>query len=293
MSSAVGFDNDPDFLDEDSEIPSQRYVLLSFLSPENVLERKDHYFFEQFLKDYEITWKTKNLEDFLASTINSYNERLGKEADALYNKGLQEQGDLVLGARMQVAEVLGTYGAFVKKNASEINKTKIKEDYENFMYKNRDRLEDQFYRDNKLQTTIRGLKVRGSYPTSEEASARAKKLQKSDPIHNIYVASVGKWVPWDPSPSQIKEQEYANDELNKLMKSYNENQDKRDDFYGRNPHLKNTGAFRDGEANNAIENSSSSTSASTSASASIGGGMFDAVGDLALQRKMNKKEGGF
>ena len=136
MSSAVGFDNDPDFLDEDSEIPSQRYVLLSFLSPENVLERKDHYFFENFLKDYEITWKTKNLEDFLASTINSYNERLGKEADALYNKGLQEQGDLVLGARMQVAEVLGTYGAFVKKNASEINKTKIKEDYENFMYKN-------------------------------------------------------------------------------------------------------------------------------------------------------------
>jgi hypothetical protein len=289
MSSAAGFDKDPDFLDEDAEIPSQRYVLLSFLSPEKVLERKDHFFFDQFLKDYEITWKTKNLEDFLASTINSYNERLGKEADALYNKGLQEQGDLVLGARIQVAEILGTYGAFVKKNAAEINKTKIKEDYENFMYKNRDRLEDEFYRDNKLQTTVRGLKVRGAYSTKEEASARSKKLQKSDPIHDIYVADVGKWLPWDPSPSQIKEQEYANDELNKLMKSYNENQEKRDDFYGRNPHLKNTGAFRDGASgNNTIDNGSSSSS-----SASAHGGMFDAVGDLALQRKMNKKEGGF
>lgn len=288
MSSAAGFDKDPDFLDEDAEIPSQRYVLLSFLSPEKVLERKDHFFFDQFLKDYEITWKTKNLEDFLASTINSYNERLGKEADALYNKGLQEQGDLVLGARIQVAEILGTYGAFVKKNAAEINKTKIKEDYENFMYKNRDRLEDEFYRDNKLQTTVRGLKVRGSYSTKEEASARSKKLQKSDPIHDIYVADVGKWLPWDPSPSQIKEQEYANDELNKLMKSYNENQEKRDDFYGRNPHLKNTGAFRDGTSAGTIENGSSS-----SASSSSHGGMFDAVGDLALQRKMNKKEGGF
>jgi hypothetical protein len=290
MSSAAGFDKDPDFLDEDAEIPSQRYVLLSFLSPEKVLDRKDHFFFENFLKDYEITWKTKNLEDFLASTINSYNERLGKEADALYNKGLQEQGDLVLGARIQVAEILGTYGAFVKKNAAEINKTKIKEDYENFMYKNRDRLEDEFYRDNKLQTTVRGLKVRGSYSTKEEASARSKKLQKSDPIHDIYVADVGKWLPWDPSPSQIKEQEYANDELNKLMKSYNENQEKRDDFYGRNPHLKNTGAFRDGSSGSAgaVENGSSSSSSS-----SAHGGMFDAVGDLALQRKMNKKEGGF
>jgi hypothetical protein len=37
-----------DFLDEDNEIPSQRFVLLSFLSPEKVLARKDQYIFEQF-----------------------------------------------------------------------------------------------------------------------------------------------------------------------------------------------------------------------------------------------------
>ena len=283
MSTTTGFDKDPDFLEEDAEIPSQRFVLLSFLSPEAVLERKDQFFFERFLKNYEVTWKTKNLEDFLASTINSYNERLGKEADRLYNEGLQAQGDLVLGARMQVGDAIGEYQKFVQKNAAEINKTKIKEDFENFMYKNREKLEDEYYTANKFQTTVRGLKVRGSYSTKEEAAARAKKLQKSDPIHNIYVADVGKWLPWDPSPSQIKEQEYANDELNKLMKSYNENQEKRDEFYGKNPHLKNTGAFRDGGATDM-----------TSASAStVGGGMFDAVGDLALQRKMEKKDGGF
>jgi hypothetical protein len=290
-STTTGFDKDPDFLEEDAEIPSQRFVLLSFLSPEAVLERKDQFFFEKFLKNYEVTWKTKNLEDFLASTINSYNERLGKEADRLYNEGLQAQGDLVLSARMQVGDAIGEYQKFVQKNAAEINKTKIKEDFENFMYKNREKIEDEYYTANKFQTTVRGLKVRGSYSTKDEASARAKKLQKSDPIHNIYVADVGKWLPWDPTPSEIKEQEYANDELNKLMKSYNENQDKRDDFYGKNPHLKNAGAFRDGAAD-MTTGSSASTSASASAS-TVGGGMFDAVGDLALQRKMGKKDGGF
>ena len=35
-----------DFLDEDNEIPGQRYVLLSFLSPEKVLARKDLFFFD-------------------------------------------------------------------------------------------------------------------------------------------------------------------------------------------------------------------------------------------------------
>ena len=38
-----------DFLDEDTEIPGQRYVLLSFLSPEKVLEKKDLFFFKRFL----------------------------------------------------------------------------------------------------------------------------------------------------------------------------------------------------------------------------------------------------
>jgi hypothetical protein len=34
-----------DFLDEDPEIPSQKYALLSFLSPNSVLEKKELFFF--------------------------------------------------------------------------------------------------------------------------------------------------------------------------------------------------------------------------------------------------------
>ena len=54
-----------DFLDEDTEIPGQRYVLLSFISPEKVLDKKDQFFFKKFLESYEVDWKIKNLEKYM------------------------------------------------------------------------------------------------------------------------------------------------------------------------------------------------------------------------------------
>jgi flagellar biosynthesis GTPase FlhF len=38
-------------------------------------------------------------------------------------------------------------------------------------------------------------------------------------------------LPWDPNPDNIAEQEYANDQLNTLMKKYQENRKYKDDLY--------------------------------------------------------------
>ena len=65
-----------DYLDEDPEIPGQKYALLSFISPENVLQQKEHYFFEKFLQSYEVNWKVKNLEKFLADMVTRINDDL-------------------------------------------------------------------------------------------------------------------------------------------------------------------------------------------------------------------------
>jgi hypothetical protein len=84
--------------------------------------------------------------------------------------------------------------------------------------KNRKRLEEEFFAKNSFRTTIRGLKVRGVYDTYPEAVNRAKTLQKLDPSFNVYVGQVGFWVPWDPEPTEVADQEYADDQLNQLMK---------------------------------------------------------------------------
>jgi myosin heavy subunit len=73
---------------------------------------------------------------------------------------------------------------------------------------------------------IRGLKVRGVYETYEEATERAKNLRDVDKHFHVFVGEVGKWLPWDPEPDskQVKDAEYAETELNNLMKAYRKNQ---------------------------------------------------------------------
>ena len=261
-----------DFLDEDNEIPGQRFCLLSFLSPENVLDRKDLFFFESFLKNYEITWKTKNLEKFLAKQVMDFNKKLDDETSRLMEADLSGAADICRASRIRIDGVLDAYQGFLKENASEITKTNIKESYDDFMYGQSKRLEEDFHAKNNFQTSIRGIKLRGNYATQEEATARAKKLQRSDPVHNIFVAQVGKWLAWDPKPHDVAEHEYAEDQLNDLMKAYKQNESDRDQFYAKNPSAK---AAAKKDVVNVVEPTTDH------------GSLFDGP-DLALQRKMER-----
>jgi hypothetical protein len=157
--------------------------------------------------------------------------------------------------------------------------------FDEFLYTNRQTLENKFYELNEFRTTVRGLKIRGTYSTKEEAVARSKKLQRLDPTHNIFVGEVGKWLPWDPEPSQVAEQEYAEDELNTLMKKYKENEEARDGFE-REKRAKMLGASKKPVIGNTAELASSENSVVEQTA-----GMFSGSGpaDLAIARKMENK----
>lgn len=70
---------------------------------------------------------------------------------------------------------------------------------------------------------VRGLKIRGVYGSKDEADKRAKYLQSTDPDFHVFVGEIGKWLPWDPDPNSATEQEYREEELQKLMEAYKEN----------------------------------------------------------------------
>ena len=72
---------------------------------------------------------------------------------------------------------------------------------------------------------VRSVKVRGVYSSEAEAKDRCEQLQKIDGLHNVYIAPVGKWLPWCDDPEKANDFEYAETELNKLMKAYQKNQD--------------------------------------------------------------------
>jgi len=108
---------------------------------------------------------------------------------------------------------------------------KLAEEYDDYIYHHREELEKDFSEKNDFRTTVRGVKVRGIYDSNREAQVRAKLLQRKDPNFHVYVGQVGYWLPWDPNADDIEDQEYTEGQLNKLVKKYKENQQKREVFF--------------------------------------------------------------
>lgn len=194
-----------DYLDEDPEIPTQRYAILSFLSPEKVIKQKAEFFNEKFVEWLEYDWNIKGLEH--------YNVFLSKK----YN--------------LKVDELFKDAEDFKKIHNADIKKTDIHEQYQVFLLKYEKELEDQFSEKVEFHTNVRGVKVRRIFANLEEGQTYARVLQKRYPNDNIYLGKVGMWLPWDPSEHMMPEVEYAEKELNELMRKYKENQVNREIFF--------------------------------------------------------------
>jgi len=244
-----------EYLEADKEIPGQKYVALSFISPENVLENKDIFLFNSFVNDFEVQYKIKATENFVMNQMRRVTDALSKAEDLL-----QDITAKVADKSVEVVDISGAQAAFktarlnlsrdtavdlenhVKENMRDFKETSIQEEYETFLFKNRKKLEADFFAKNNFRTTVRGLKVRGSFDTYEEAQHRVKTLQKLDPSFNIFIGQVGFWLPWDPVPTEVQNQEYAEDQLNTLMKNYKDNESKKDEFFESQKRERQSGA---------------------------------------------------
>jgi hypothetical protein len=80
------------------------------------------------------------------------------------------------------------------------------------------------------------IKVRGSFDSIDQCKARIKKLQNIDSYFHMYVIEIGKWgallTDEELNDKEIS-QEFRNEELNNMMKSYKEERDKANDSYER------------------------------------------------------------
>jgi len=291
------------FLESDDEIRGQKYVCLSFLTPNRgLLRRKDLYFFAEFLKFYALDYKVKATESFVLGELRGVQDALSNAILTIANSNLtdvsgnaQVQKDLVASIeklRSDLAQrTAADLEAHVKANLGDFRESSINEEYEKWMVTSRQRLEDAFHKENNFQTSIHGLKVRGVYSNHDQATARAKALSKKDPYFNVYVADVGEWLPWDPEPEDVEDSEYQNDELNKLMKSYKDNAAKREAFFEEDKRQKMAeaaGAAEKGKAAQAAERAARHAAFGLQdkeqEAGEAGADMF-AGGDLAMARK--------
>lgn len=194
-----------DYLEEDPEIPTQRYCIISFISPEKVIKQKNEFYNEKFVEWLDYDWKIKGLEKFTAFLSKKY----GIKVDDLF-KDMEE---------------------FKKMHNEDVKKTDIHEQYQVFMLKHEKELESQFSEKVEFQTNVRGVKVRRVFGNLEETQTFSKVLQRRYPNDNLYIGKVGAWLPWDPSEHMMPEVEYAEKELNELMRKYKENEANREIFF--------------------------------------------------------------
>lgn len=231
-----------DFLDVDPEIRGQGFVCLSFLSPEKILEKKELFFFQRFMKFYEAKIRFDALEKFLANVVREQNEKVGEERErilarladgATVDEDVRDEvNEAFTKSTLKIVDVFDSFKSYLETHREEMtSKVNIVDAYDEFMFNKGKELEDEFHAANDFQTTVRGLKVRGSYGTHKEAAARAKKLQKDDPLHHVFVGQVGYWLPWDPNPNDIEDQQYAEKELNELMMKHKEQQEVKKELF--------------------------------------------------------------
>jgi len=187
-----------DLLDEDKPIANQKFVCMSFCSPEKILKQKEIFFFEEFLKNWEFN---KSMEKFL-QFINFISFKYNISFEDLNND----------------------FREFVKEEKNNLTNSSLADDYKTYLDNHEDELQKKFDINNSFQTNTRGLKIRGTYPTQEEAELRCKMLREIDPNHDIMVGPVGMWMPWDPEAYKTGRVEYMEEELNQLMHEKQKNE---------------------------------------------------------------------
>jgi hypothetical protein len=103
------------------------------------------------------------------------------------------------------------------------------------------------------------------------------------------MGAVGKWMAWEPNPDKVTDQEYANEQLNTLMKKYRENEENREVYYNEQKKAKIASAKTRTEAEVKLTESSETANTPFDGSSPAGtyDGMFADSGDLAIRRKMN------
>lgn len=187
-----------DLLDEDKVISGQKFVCLSFVSPEKIIKQKELFMFEKFIEQWDFS---KSMDKF-TQFLNFVSYKYSLDFDKL-TKDLQE---------------------FAMEEKDKLFTTSLSDEYKTYLDTHEEKLQEEYNSLYSIQTSTRGIKVRGSFPNQEEAELRCKMLREVDPNHDVYVGPVGVWMPFHPEAYKTGRVEYLEQELNELMNEKDKNE---------------------------------------------------------------------
>lgn len=187
-----------DLLEEDRPISGQKFCCISFISPEKIIKERQQYFFEQYVKQWDMAKSLDKFNQFMHFLSVKYSLKFDNLSTDLQEFCKEEKGKLFL--------------------------TNMTDEFKSFLDKNEEQLEEEFNKNHNFQTSVRGIKVRGCYPSQGEAEMRCKLLREGDPNHDVFVGPVGTWMPFHPEAYKTGRVEYMEEALNELMNEKGKNE---------------------------------------------------------------------
>ena len=182
----------------------QLHVVLSFMTPEReVVQKRGAWMFGKFVRAF-----SKRLN----ALFDELQEHYPEKADML------RQSKLVDPCLFDPDRLHDEYWSFVDTNAQALEA-------------------DYSAEHGTTQTSVYGLKVRGTAGSREEADAMVEQLRRRAPdgkAVDMYVADVGKWLAWDPHDKNLPTVQ-GHAALSELWTKLEENNRKREDEFS---HLK-------------------------------------------------------
>lgn len=115
----------PDYVDlceEDAQIPSQRFVCISFISPEKVLKQREQYIFEKFVQQWDFSKSIEKFGEFLNFVAFKY--------------------------KLKLDDVMADFKDYVTEEKTRLKSYTVTDDFKNFMDKNEDRITEEFNKKN-------------------------------------------------------------------------------------------------------------------------------------------------
>ena len=147
-----------DMLEVDKPIAGQNFGCFSFVSPEKILKQREMYYFEEFLKQWDMNKSMEKFHQFLNFVSFKY--------------------------KLQFEEVMKDFETFVKEERATIINSSIEDDYKTFLDRDEEDLEKKFNVKHNFQTSVRGFKSRGNFASQEEEELNqlAQEKKKNETI---------------------------------------------------------------------------------------------------------------
>lgn len=225
-----------DYLRPDPEVPGQQWCVMAFVSPEDMIEKKNLFMMDKFFVDqvnqYYVDTSVHMARDINAKLFKAFEdkiEKLGKSKSAHHKQVMEElsaiRKELEIDEAAFSAECLHSHKAGLEDFKAKFDDYKVQ----------RTDLEREFDTANQQRTSVRGVKFCGAYPFQEAAMERAQFLSENVERHvDHLVCQSFHWAPFDPNINAIKDQRYMNQELNELVRRRNENELMKQKFFEEN-----------------------------------------------------------